>query len=1033
MIPWNRILFGLLAAGWFAAPPCPAQTAPYQDFESSGDPAWAGSGSSIRRSRPGEPVHSGTYSLRIDTTATWNYNDILPGDSWPAAVLRDPPERLVFYTYALPAGGGWATDNTVGVKFYDSDKYKADGVEIWTTDQARYGQWTELCIALAQLPADFDRLRIGKVEIKNYWPGTYYLDDLQLVKPELLYQDFEGSGESGWAGSGSTVRLSNQGEPVRCGARSLRIDSGINWNYNFVRSRDGSWDVDFTGRGGDRLTLWSYGLPTKDATGPAAAYNNMAVKFYDNSKYSQEGSEIWTSNKARCGEWTKSSVSFAQLPADFGMHHVNKLEIKSYWPGTYYVDDVEVTRYPSESIAIQIDDAVQQYQEIEGFGASLTDSSAWLLWNSLAPDARLGAMEDLFDPIKGIGISYIRQPIGTSDFVEGPYYTYDDVPKGKTDPNLEHFSIDPDKAYIIPLLQQAVKLSPGLSIMGTPWSAPAWMKDSDDLMSGHLRGEVYDTYASYLAKYIQAYQAQSLKIRAITLQNEPGLDRCTYPCMGMTAAEQAKLAKSVGKVFQANAIDTRILAWDHNWDQPAYPRTVLDDPDARKYVAGAAFHCYCPHCVAGTGPCSVAAQSAVASLYPEKDIYFTECSGMVTEADFGHDLIWRVSNLVIGATRNWARSVILWNLALDENNGPVKQGGCSNCRGVITVSQKSKKVSGRTVDYYVLGHAAKFVRPGARRIYSTDSPGEGIENVAFRNPDGSYAAIVLNADNVSHAVAIQWRSRWFRYALPGGSVATFTWANDPNSAVSVWLTTGDRAKLLEKQPDTAFLPAPIVNAASLSGDSGLAPASLASAFGQFAVTQGSPAMIVKDAEDPKPVEWLPFVSSGQMNFVVPEDTQVGPATVAVNTGGGAVVIGTARIEPVAPGLFSANGDGRGAAAGVATFCEGSSPCWYQLLAECGLAPGSCLAEPLDLRPEARQVFLSLYGTGIRGRSALAAVKVTAGGEDVPVRYAGAQGQYPGLDQVNIGPLPRTLAGRGEVAVEVRVDGKTANRVSISLR
>lgn len=410
-------------------------------------------------------------------------------------------------------------------------------------------------------------------------------------------------------------------------------------------------------------------------------------------------------------------------------------------------------------------DETQQFQEVAGFGAALTDSSAWLLSRRLTATARTTAMAKLFDPVAGIGLSYLRLPMGATDFALSDY-TYHDLPAGVVDPTLTRFSIQHDRAYILPVLKQAMGLNPKLRVMASPWSAPAWMKTSNSLFYGSLRRDAYPAYAAYLTKFLQAYKQEGVPIDTLTLQNEPHFESWSYPSMRVSAADAAALVKDhVGPALANSGTGTKLLIWDHNWDEPQYPIAVLNDPGANRYVAGSGFHCY-----AG----GVAAQSQVRQAHPTKDIYLTECSGGGWMTDFGTNMRWTASNLIIGGMRHWAKTVLLWNLALDTRSGP-QNGGCTNCRGVVTVRSFSSVAY--NVEYYVLGHASKFVVPGARRIGSTSfNPGR-VESVAFRNPDGSKVLIVLNgAWGGSEQVKIRWAGQSFKYTLPAGTLATFTWA-----------------------------------------------------------------------------------------------------------------------------------------------------------------------------------------------------------------------------------------------------------------
>ncbi|MBU5671676.1 S-layer homology domain-containing protein [Paenibacillus brevis] len=418
---------------------------------------------------------------------------------------------------------------------------------------------------------------------------------------------------------------------------------------------------------------------------------------------------------------------------------------------------------------INVDEDVK-YQEIDGFGASMTDSSAWLLFEQLDAAQREEAMRKLFDPAQGAGFSYIRIPMGASDFALDKY-TYNDLPGGvTTDVNLDYFSIEHDMDYILPILKQALEINPDLKFMGSPWSAPAWMKTSGSLMKGKLKQEYYDVYAQYFVKFIEAYKQAGIEIDAVTLQNEPQYEPDNYSGMKMDPEDQAAFVKVLGPALEAAKLSTKIIIWDHNWDNPDYPIEVLSDNEVYSYIAGSAFHGY-----AG----NVESQSIVHDRFPDKGIYFTESSGGEFAPNFGDNLAWDVQNLIIGATRNWAKTSLKWNFALDEDNGPYV-GGCEDCRGIVTVDRQSKNVT-YNEEYYSFGHASKFVQPGAVRIKTNTFGSGGIENVAFLNPDGTKALIVLNSSRAEREFKVRSGNESFVYTLPAGAVATFTWEGTPGS------------------------------------------------------------------------------------------------------------------------------------------------------------------------------------------------------------------------------------------------------------
>jgi glucosylceramidase len=407
------------------------------------------------------------------------------------------------------------------------------------------------------------------------------------------------------------------------------------------------------------------------------------------------------------------------------------------------------------------------FQTMSGFGAALTDSSAWLMQNRMNPTQRDKLLQQLFSPESGIGINYLRLPMGASDFTASGFYSYNDNPPGGSDPSQANFSIAHDEAYIIPQLQRAKELNPDLKIMASPWSAPAWMKTNSSLTGGSLRTNYEASYALYLAKFVQACEAEGLPIDALTLQNEP-LHTSNYPTMSMSATQQTNLIKNhVGPLFQSEGIDTKIVVYDHNWDNTDYPLQVLDDPAARQYVAGTAFHGY-----SSVSQMS-SAQTSVHNAYPDKDIYFTEVtgSGNNTPTSFANNMVWTLQNIFIGATRNWAKTGLLWNMALDQNNGP-HQGGCTDCRGVVTVDSNTGNVTFNE-EFYSLGQMTKAVQADAVRINSTTN--NTFNTVAFTNPDGSTALVALNPNSSASTIRVYFAGEHFTYQVPGKSVATFLW------------------------------------------------------------------------------------------------------------------------------------------------------------------------------------------------------------------------------------------------------------------
>jgi glucosylceramidase len=407
-------------------------------------------------------------------------------------------------------------------------------------------------------------------------------------------------------------------------------------------------------------------------------------------------------------------------------------------------------------------DEGQVYQPIEGFGASFTDSAAYLLNRVATPAARAAAMNDLFTRAgAGIGVSFVRNPMGASDLARF-HYSYADLPAGQTDPNLNSFSIAHDEADIIPLLLQARQLNPQLKVMASPWSAPGWMKTSGSMVGGSVSPGMYAPFANYFVKYIQAYQAAGIPIDYISLQNEPLFVPGDYPGTSMDAATQTILLRDhVLPALVANKIATRLLVYDHNWDRPDYPDTVFSDPAlaASPQIAGTAWHGY------GGTP---GVMASLHEKYPSKGNYQTEHSGgtWVTnqvQTDFEE---------IVQVMRNWGRAFVKWSLALDQNRGP-NAGGCATCSPLVTVDTSTGAVT-PAIDYYTLGHFSKFVLPGARRVYSSNA--SGVVSAAFVNPDGSKVLVAYNDTAKKKAFQVRWGTQSFAYTLPASAGATFTWS-----------------------------------------------------------------------------------------------------------------------------------------------------------------------------------------------------------------------------------------------------------------
>jgi glucosylceramidase len=658
-------------------------------------------------------------------------------------------------------------------------------------------------------------------------------------------------------------------------------------------------------------------------------------------------------------------------------------------PGLTFIPGAP-TGSPAFTIAV---DSGTTYQQWDGVGASLTDSAGWVLWNDLPASQRDALMQSLFDPNTGIGIGMLRQPMGASDFSASGDYSYDDVPAGQTDPTLAQFSVAHDQPYLIPLLHQALSINPSLKVHALPWSPPAWMKTSDSMNGGNIMTADFPSLAQYFTSFIDAYQQQGIPIYAISMQNEPLNSTGSYPSSYVDSSDEANfIGGYLGPALAGAGLGAvKIFGYEHNWDQPSYPEALLADATAYGYLAGSSFHCY-----AG----DVSAQLQVKEAYPAKDIWFTECSGTVGSS-FAGDLAWNAENLLIGATRDWARGVTLWNIALDQNSGP-QNGGCTACRGVVTVDDSvSPAVITRNVEYYVLGHLGKFVQPGAYRIDSNTYGSGSLEDVAFLNPDGSVVLLVLNATSGSATFAVTWNSANFTDTLPAGAVATYEWA----------------------VPAPAFPANGAINAAS--PQAGLSPGELFSIYGTNLAEQTQQPLLL-----PLPATMaatsvqidgyaapLVFVSPLQINAQVPWEATPGSATLTV-THAGVSASQTVTIAAAGPGIFTLYGSQQAAA----------------------------LNPDYSVNSQSRPAsdYIQLFGTGFGAVSpavpngapasadplsqVVATVTATVGGSPSSnVLFAGLAPGFAGLWQVNV-LLPAGTSGA--VPVIVSVSGAVSNTVTV---
>lgn len=424
-------------------------------------------------------------------------------------------------------------------------------------------------------------------------------------------------------------------------------------------------------------------------------------------------------------------------------------------------------------------DASVRYQRFRGAGGALTDSSAWLIGTRLRPGTRAWLLRRLFGPT-GINLNLIRLPIGASDFTatRAPY-SYDDMPAGQTDPTLTHFSIAHDQAYIIPVLRQATALAERPFLLASMWSPPAWMKANDSLGNpagaGTLLSADYAPLAQYFVRFLQAYRQAGVAVQAITPQNEPG-QQTTYPGLNETAPEEAAfVSANLAPDLRAAGLATRIFGFDSNWSGEGSFAQQLLGSAAAPDLAGFATHCYYG---------SPTAMAGVHALAPALEQIESECAP--------GNLNFPVPEVEIAGLREWATGVELWNLALTPGGGPVQPPnyGCFGCRGIVSIDPAGGGVHfGPT--YYELGQLSRFVAPGAVRIASNnfvsyaypflgaDIASPGLDDVAFRNPNGSEALVTYNGGWRPATFSVREGPRAFTATVPPLAMTTFRWRPGP--------------------------------------------------------------------------------------------------------------------------------------------------------------------------------------------------------------------------------------------------------------
>lgn len=405
---------------------------------------------------------------------------------------------------------------------------------------------------------------------------------------------------------------------------------------------------------------------------------------------------------------------------------------------------------------IEIDDT-QKFQYIDGFGYTLTGGSVEVI-NRLSFSNRKALLNELFGNNKNsVSISYLRLSIGASD-LDGEVFSYDDLPEGQTDVSLSKFSLEKDKA-LIAMLKDILAINPDIKIIAAPWSPPVWMKDNGKSKGGSLKPEFYSTYANYFVKYIQGMKKEGITIDAVTPQNEP-LHPGNNPSLYMPSDQQRDFIKGyLGPAFKNNNLKTKIVVYDHNCNKPEYALDILKDPQAYQYIDGSAFHLY---------EGDISALSTVHNAFPDKNLYFTE-QWTGSKGTFNEDLNWHMKNVIIGSMRNWSKTALEWNLANDLKYGPHTDGGCTECKGAITVSDSGDFT--RNVAYYIIAHASKFIPTGSQRIASTQT--KYLSTAAFKTPAGKTVLIVQNDHKDVENFNIKFAGKTAVISIPGKAAATY--------------------------------------------------------------------------------------------------------------------------------------------------------------------------------------------------------------------------------------------------------------------
>ena len=402
-------------------------------------------------------------------------------------------------------------------------------------------------------------------------------------------------------------------------------------------------------------------------------------------------------------------------------------------------DDLQFTdlKQPLETQLCVFVNPNKTFQTFLGIGGAITDASAEV-FAKLTKESQEEFLKAYYDKDKGIGYSIIRTNIHSCDFSSGSY-TYID----EGDAALKSFNIDHDREFRIPLIKKAIAAAGGkATFYASPWSPPAFMKDTKNMLKGgKLLPEFYQSWANYYVKFIDSYQKEGIPVWGLTIQNEPMAKQTWESCIYTAEEERDFLKNYLGPTLnKAGFGDKKITVWDHNRDLLAQrATTILDDPEASKYVWGIGFHWY--ESWSG-GKEMYENVGKVHEMYPDKNLLFTE--GCVEKFDYSKLQLWangeRYGESMIHDFNNGTVGWTDWNVLLDQNGGPNHVGNF--CFAPLHGDTRTGKLI-YTPSYYFIGHFSKFIQEKAKRISSVASQ-SNLLTTSFLNPDGKLVTIVMN-------------------------------------------------------------------------------------------------------------------------------------------------------------------------------------------------------------------------------------------------------------------------------------------------